>query len=82
MSDVADVLLLPAGETARRLGVSRSTVYRLWRDNDLNCVTRRRQRNAVADQIAYVIGAIRSGRNGSIEEFAAEWRIKAAAEAA
>jgi transposase len=68
-------LLLSITEAASRLMVSYSTVVRLMDASEpaLACVRQRSRRKANAAQVDYVVAAIRSGRTGSVEGFAAEW---------
>jgi hypothetical protein len=66
-------LLQPVAAAAARLTVSKSTVVRLMDDGALVCVRQRSRRRANAGQVDYVVRAIRSGRSGSLEQFAAEW---------
>ena len=74
MSDQnAGGLLLSVPKAAARLMVSYSTVVRLMEAGALQCVRQRSRRKASGPQVDYVVAAIRSGRNGSLEGFAAEW---------
>jgi hypothetical protein len=68
-------LLISITEAARRLMVSYTTVVRLMDEDEpaLACVRQRSRRKANAAQVDYVVAAIRSGRTGSLEGFAAEW---------
>jgi excisionase family DNA binding protein len=65
--------LLPVREVAATLGLSPMTVYRrIW--NETWPSTRSGSKRLIsAALIDYVMGAIDSGRSGSVEDFAAEW---------
>ncbi|HMH91702.1 MAG TPA: helix-turn-helix domain-containing protein [Streptosporangiaceae bacterium] len=75
-------LLLPLSEAARRLGYSRSTIVRACDDGDLPVVTFRGMRRVPAAFVDAVIAAATGGTTVAIEQLAAEWKDRTAAQQA
>ncbi len=68
--------LLPVGEIARRLSIPVSTAARYLEEDVLQCVRRRRRRNAYESQVDWIVAALNAHRSGSIEGFAQEWKAQ------
>ena len=64
-------LWLPISVTARRLGFHVNTVTRAMDDGTLPFIRFRGTRRLAAGLVDYVERAVRSGRTGSVEDFAA-----------
>ena len=75
-------VLLPMSEVARRLGYSRSTIIRACDGGELPVVTFRGMRRVPAAFVDAVLAAATGGTTVAIEQLAAEWKDRTAAQQA
>ena len=73
-----DAVLLPVSEAARRIGLHANTITRAIEDGELPTVKFRGRQRVSAALLDYVISAVNSGRDGSVAQFAAEFRERPA----